>query len=128
MTFQWEVRPPGAPGFVALAEGDNAGVAEVSGVTTPTLTVARAHDTGATFRCVVSNSCAPAPIGVASPAATLTLCRADFNCDDSTDFFDYDDFVACFETLGCPEADFNHDGSIDFFDYDDFVAAFGAGC
>jgi|CXWL01.1.fsa_nt_gi hypothetical protein len=58
-------------------------------------------------------------------------CLADFNNDDSVDFFDYDDFVACFEGAACPpgtDADFNNDGSTDFFDYDDFVAAFEIGC
>jgi hypothetical protein len=60
-----------------------------------------------------------------------TLGGADFNGDSSVDFFDYDDFVMCFEGAGCPSgrnADFNNDGSTDFFDYDDFVAAFEAGC
>jgi hypothetical protein len=58
-------------------------------------------------------------------------CRPDFNADGFLDFFDYDDFVACFELEVCPAgatADFNGDGFADFFDYDDFVAAFEAGC
>jgi photosystem II stability/assembly factor-like uncharacterized protein len=58
-------------------------------------------------------------------------CPADFNNDGFLDFFDYDDFVACFETGACPAgrtADFNADGFADFFDYDDFVAAFELGC
>jgi hypothetical protein len=58
-------------------------------------------------------------------------CRADFNGDGFLDFFDYDDYVNCFETATCPPgktADFNGDGFADFFDYDDFVAAFEAGC
>ena len=29
-------------------------------------------------------------------------CAADFNIDGSVDFFDYDDFVTCFEGNGCP--------------------------
>ena len=56
---------------------------------------------------------------------------ADFNNDGFVDFFDYDDFVNCFETSVCPPgktADFNGDGFADFFDYDDFVAAFESGC
>jgi hypothetical protein len=55
---------------------------------------------------------------------------ADFNGDGSVDFFDYDDFVLCFEEITCPPertADFNNDGSVDFFDYDDFVRAFEGG-
>jgi hypothetical protein len=61
-----------------------------------------------------------------------TSCPADFNCDGSVDFFDYDDFVVAFEDGPLPacrtSADFNNDGSVDFFDYDDFVLAFEAGC
>jgi hypothetical protein len=63
--------------------------------------------------------------------AQPTVCPADFNGDGFLDFFDYDDYVNCFETGACPEgrtADFNGDGFADFFDYDDFVAAFEAGC
>mgnify|MGYP001591777030 CR=1 FL=1 len=61
-------------------------------------------------------------------------CPADFNQDGAVDFFDYDDFVLCFEGLTCPPptppttADFNRDGAVDFFDYDDFVVAFEIGC
>ncbi len=58
-------------------------------------------------------------------------CPADFNGDHAVDFFDYDDFVTCFEGAGCPPgktADFNGDTAIDFFDYDDFVVAFEHGC
>jgi hypothetical protein len=58
-------------------------------------------------------------------------CPADFNADGFLDFFDYDDYAACFEAGACPpgrSADFNADGFADFFDYDDFVAAFGRGC
>jgi hypothetical protein len=61
----------------------------------------------------------------------LGSCPADFNGDGFLDFFDYDDFVNCFETGACPpgrSADFNGDGFADFFDYDAFVAAFEAGC
>ena len=59
------------------------------------------------------------------------ICPADFNADGSVDFFDYDDFVNCFEGGTCPTgrtADFNDDGSTDFFDYDDFVVAFEQTC
>ena len=57
-------------------------------------------------------------------------CPADFNGDGFLDFFDYDDFVNCFENNVCApgsSADFNQDGFVDFFDYDDFVAAFESG-
>jgi hypothetical protein len=58
-------------------------------------------------------------------------CDADFNGDGFLDFFDYDDYVNCFESGACPAgttADFNGDGFADFFDYDDFVRSFEAGC
>jgi hypothetical protein len=58
-------------------------------------------------------------------------CPADFNGDGFVDFFDFDDFVSCFEGAGCPAgktADFNADGFVDFFDFDDFVLAFSNGC
>lgn len=58
-------------------------------------------------------------------------CAADFNGDGFVDFFDFDEFVQCFEGSACPpgkSADFNGDGFADFFDYDDFVAVFEAGC
>jgi endonuclease/exonuclease/phosphatase family metal-dependent hydrolase len=65
------------------------------------------------------------------PDAFSTLIPADFNADGFADFFDYDDFVACYEGFGCPpgkDADFNGDGFADFFDYDDFVLAYEEGC
>ena len=58
-------------------------------------------------------------------------CPPDFNGDGFLDFFDYDDYVNCFETGTCPpgkSADFNGDDFVDFFDYDDFVEAFENGC
>ena len=69
--------------------------------------------------------------GIAVLSVTTAPCRADFNGDGFIDFFDYDDFVQCFEASVCPEgrtADVNGDGFVDFFDYDDFVAAFEIGC
>ncbi len=61
----------------------------------------------------------------------LTSCAADFNGDGFLDFFDYDDYVNCFETGTCPSgrtADFNGDEFVDFFDYDAYVSAFESGC
>jgi hypothetical protein len=80
----------------------------------------------ASYDCIVTNACG----SVTSDAATLTICAADFNCDGFLDFFDYSDFVECFETEVCGggSADFNGDGFVDFFDYADFVGAFETGC
>jgi hypothetical protein len=58
-------------------------------------------------------------------------CPVDFNGDGFVDFFDYSDFVACFEGERCTDgrdADFNADGFTDFFDYAEFVGAFESGC
>jgi hypothetical protein len=58
-------------------------------------------------------------------------CPADFNDDGFLDFFDYADYVTCFEDSVCPPgktADFNGDAFVDFFDYADFVTAFETGC
>ncbi len=58
-------------------------------------------------------------------------CIADFNNDSFVDFFDYADYVACFEGEPCPPgrtADVNGDNFVDFFDYADFVDAFETGC
>ncbi|XVJ59383.1 MAG: hypothetical protein HEQ23_08250 [Tepidisphaera sp.] len=60
-----------------------------------------------------------------------SACPADFNGDAFIDFFDYTDFVGCFEGDLCPggrTADFNGDDFVDFFDYSNFVQAFEAGC
>jgi hypothetical protein len=59
-----------------------------------------------------------------SQVAVYGHAYADWNRDNSLDFFDYDDFLTCFEGISCPpgfSADFNCDGSVDFFDYSDFV-------
>jgi hypothetical protein len=58
-------------------------------------------------------------------------CPADFNEDGFLDFFDYDDYVQCFETGVCPAgktADMTGDDFVDFFDYDAFVLMFERGC
>ena len=68
---------------------------------------------------------------IATLPSVVLHCPADFNGDLFVDFFDYDDFVNCFETGTCPPGrtgDFNGDGFADFFDYDDFVGAFENGC
>ncbi len=69
--------------------------------------------------------------GFLSIGCTPVACPADFNGDGAVDFFDYDDFVNCFEGVTCPPgktADFNGDTAVDFFDYDDFVVAFETPC
>ena len=66
------------------------------------------------------------PAGNESPA-----CEADFNLDGFVDFFDYADFVGCYERGDCPrarDADITADGFIDFFDFSRFVEYFENGC
>jgi hypothetical protein len=70
-------------------------------------------------------------VWIFSDTQPTTPCAADFNEDGFVDFFDFDDFVLCFEGGGCPAgktADYNNDGFIDFFDFDDFVLGFETGC
>jgi hypothetical protein len=64
--------------------------------------------------------------------AQLTLpCPGDFNRDGFADFFDYLDFLACYEAEQCPSgrtADINNDGFVDFFDYAAYAESFETGC
>jgi hypothetical protein len=102
VTYQWEAEsPPGSGLYAPVVDAALARVI-VSGSRTPTLRVVpRAGQTlpaffATRYRCTATNACGT----TASPAALLTVCAADFNCDGFLDFFDYDDFVAGFET-GC---------------------------
>lgn len=61
----------------------------------------------------------------------VPVCGADFNLDGFLDFFDYADYVRCYEGDGCPrgrDADHNLDNFTDFFDYTAFVEDFERGC
>jgi PKD repeat protein len=101
------------------------------GATGRTLTLSNLTAANAgTYDVVVRNTCNSA---TSTPAVvTVTnCCPTDFNGDGFLDFFDYNDYVTCFEGDTCPSgktADFNSDGFVDFFDYDAFVAAFEVGC
>jgi hypothetical protein len=55
-----------------------------------------------------------------------SLCgdMADFNLDGFVDFFDFDGYVAAFESGSCA-ADVNKDGFLDFFDFDRFAYVYG---
>jgi hypothetical protein len=72
----------------------------------------------------------PRRLSIAVVSAAAIPCGADFNEDEFVDFFDYLEFVTCFEGA-CPEgkdADTSEDGFVDFFDYAAFVTAFESGC
>lgn len=127
-TFSVGVMGTGPVAFVWRKDGAPISVSSNASAATSTLMLAAlgVHDSG-TYDCVVSNACN----AVTSRAAELVVCPADFNCDGSADFFDYDDFVSCFEGVACPpdhNADFDGDGAVDLFDYDGFVLAFETPC
>ncbi|MEK6703959.1 MAG: hypothetical protein AABZ53_17005, partial [Planctomycetota bacterium] len=67
-----------------------------NGVTTPTLRITRVAlgDAPSNYNWVVTNGCGSAT----STDTALVVCAGDFNCEGAFDFFDYDDFVAAFET------------------------------
>jgi hypothetical protein len=97
--------------------------------TIPSLALAMPLDRlfGYPYTAVISSSDA----GLSAPVSETPACPADWNLDGFLDFFDYDEFVRCFETADCGwrgSADFNEDGFADFFDYDAFVEAFENGC
>lgn len=60
-------------------------------------------------------------------AATVGVCRADLNGDDTLDFFDVQAFLAGFAVQD-PGSDFTGDGVFDFFDVLSFLQEFAAGC
>jgi hypothetical protein len=98
--------------------------AENPSATTATLVLPNASAADeASYDVVLTLSCR----SITSNAATLVICPSDYNCDGTTDFFDYLDFVADFSNEA-PRADFNGDNVIDFFDYLDFVATLDSGC
>jgi hypothetical protein len=109
---------------VALSNGTTAHGSVIAGATTSALSISnlRIGDNG-NYTCEITNSCGT----VATDAANMRVCIADFNCDGEVDFFDYLDFTAAFAE-GSLSAEFNDDGVVDFFDYLDFVDAFAAGC
>jgi hypothetical protein len=140
--WQWGVESGGSIAWSALTDGPfvaAGSAAVISGAATPTLTIASLDTLAAVrFRAVASRPCGsafsrPAALSVNPAGTCVPACPADFNNDGFLDFFDYADFVACFEGDACPNsdplaADYNDDGFVDFFDYGDFVLDFEAGC
>ncbi len=130
-TFRWQAEVPFNSGnYFNLSDFQTADYA-VTGSATDTLTISALPGrrlpvaTETRYRLVATSTCGT----TTSNTARLVICAADVNCDGFLDFFDYDTFVAAFET-GAPQevADFNADGFIDFFDYDEYVGAFEVGC
>jgi len=92
--------------------------------TGPALTIASAGpgDAGE-YDCVVSNACG----SLASAAATLTVCVADYDCDGFVSGDDFDAFVADF-VAGEGAADVDRNAFVNGDDFDVFAAGFVAGC
>jgi T5SS/PEP-CTERM-associated repeat protein/predicted outer membrane repeat protein len=98
----------------------------------PALVLGAPVDSGARDDIITLNDTGPrASQAVSVRVSGATPCPPDFNNDGFLDFFDFNDFVDCFEGFACPPgrtADFNRDGFPDFFDFNDFVDAFDRGC
>jgi hypothetical protein len=94
------------------------------GARTPNFSISsvRAGDVGM-YDCVLTNLCGD----VASDAAALRVCRADFNCSGAATIQDIFDFLAAW-FAGDPRADFNGVNGIGIQDIFDFLAAWFAGC
>jgi hypothetical protein len=131
-TYRWQAQI--GDDWIDLTDGPRDGsdgfCADISGSATMTLTVSRpprcfgaGQPRPQVCRCVVSNACG----SVLSNVATLTVCPADFNCDDTLNSADFFDFLTAFFTIA-PAADFNADGFINSQDYFNFLGAFFAGC
>lgn len=128
----------------------NVASTNIAPINSPNVKIQLTRDNGATFTTLLASTTndgsqtlnlSAQPTGLArfvvrslgnvffavSPQFRLnTACGpADFNGDETIDFFDYLDFVAAFSSSEVA-ADFNLDGTIDFFDYLDFVAAFSS--
>lgn len=99
---------------------------------TPVLMLAHSDPSAAgLYDCLVRSDCGTT-ISATALVTVLGCCSpADFNADGFIDFFDYNDFVDCFELGVCPQgasADFDGDGFTDFFDFAAFVEEFEQGC
>lgn len=75
------------------------------------------------YVCVGLNACGESK----SEPATVTVCRADFDCTGFVDTDDFDAYVRAFEA-GTENADVDGSGFVDTDDFDTFVRAFEAGC
>lgn len=123
LSYHWQYESP-ANNWTDLDEGTNTNIGFITGVHSPSISITNLGSAAASnYRVVITNTCGTI---ISNPAA-LTLCHADFNCDNTTDFFDYLDFVQAFADND-PTADFNNDAVIDYFDYLAFVQSFSTGC
>ena len=133
LSYQWQWQPAGpSTAWVNLAEGNNTDIGGTP-VVNATGTAAASLDARPlagyinfaprAFRCVVTNTCG----SVTSDAATLTLCRGDFNCDNAVDGDDVISFFFAWDA-GDIAADINSDLGVDGDDVIDFFVAWDNGC
>ncbi len=132
-TFQWQanVGSPDAPIWCSLVDGIAAGGCEIpqsqaffTGTATDTLTITSLRSADQRqYRCIATTPCAT----LTSQPASLTLCRADLNCDGVLSFFDISAFLNAYSDQ-LPLADFDGDLAFTFFDVQQFLAAYSQGC
>jgi hypothetical protein len=121
-SYQWQVADPAANGgWTNIADGtmlwNGDAIAQFRSGNPAVLSVELFFDTyeqGRSVRCIVSNACG----SVTSDSATLTVCRADFNCSGNTDGDDLFDFLdAWFAQNGSSgsglSADIDSSGTVD---------------
>ncbi len=104
---------------VALGNGGR-----ISGANSNSLTIANIQTSDAgSYDVVATNTCGSQP----SNAAAVTICAADYNCDNTLSVGDIFDFLAAW-FAGNPNTDFNRNGTVNVTDIFDFLAAWFAGC
>lgn len=135
---RWQWEPASSPGqWFDMTEGVNTDAGSVArfvatGAESASLTIARHAAVGGALeviggvRCVSSNLCGGAP----SNKATLTVCRADLNCDGAANTADLTFFLSRFGTASSDGggADINHDGQVNTADLTQFLSGFGQSC
>jgi hypothetical protein len=124
-TYRWEIEAspmnwvPLSPAPTLLPCGGSATSSDLDAATTITILPCPGVNTYQ-IRASITNVCGT----VLSDPATLTICRADYNCDGGVSSQDFFDFLAAF--FG-GNADFNVDGATNSQDFFDFLAAFFSG-
>lgn len=129
-TYLWRWRTVGDLRFRDVLAGPNGtagpGPRFVAGpnVSTATLQITSvAAGPDLEFLVVVSNPCG----AVASAAALLRVCPADWNCDDVVDFNDFLAFLNDYNASD-PRADLNGDSIVDFNDFLEFLNLYNTPC
>lgn len=127
-TYQWQIAESG--NFSDLYDGvwftSDGRLIEFSGTDSQNLTLlpgALGGNSQYEFRCLIINPCD----SETTESSFITICDADFNCDEFADAIDYDEFIAAWVN-GDQSSDINADGFSDAIDYDTFISAWVGGC